>query len=844
MTLPSSGAISLSDIRTELSASGTISLNDTNVRTLSGKTTPSSTEIMPIDFYGKSAGGGGAPPPSPGAGCVIEGTKLTGLSTIITSGVATVTGRTSGGTVWGDNSYGYTSDSDFARAAVHAGILTAGQTGYVSFTSLGDKPGPFPGTTSNGVTTTYWPTNWCAVTLAASVVSPSSTYSFSSITTSINEGSSGTYGVSTTSVSSGTNLYWTVNHITTSNADFASDRGSLAIFSDVGSFIVSTIGDNTTEGAQTFTISIRTGSYTGPVVNTSSTITINDTSQGVPATVPGAPTIGVARSTGATSATVDFTAPASNGGAAITSYTAVSSPEGITGTLSQSGSGTITINGLTSSTPYTFTVYATNSVGNSPSSASSNQITTSAVPTVPGAPIIGIATKTGSTSATVSYTAPANNGGATITSYTAIAYLYPSGTSAGITGTLNQAGNGIITVTGLSPSTSYTFKVKATNSVGDSNLSGATSNITTDAATVLTVPPTPTIGAAISTGQTTATVSFTAPYLYGAYAITSYTAIAYLYPSGTSAGITGSVVESGGWGSINISGLTSGTSYTFKVKATNATGDSNLSADSNFITTTAAATVPGVPTIGAAIPTGQTTATVSYTAPTSDGGSVITSYTAQAYSYPSGTATGITNTLSQSGDGVITVSGLTASTSYTFKVRATNSVGNGSYSADSASMTTNAISTVPGAPTITGAVATGQTTADVSFSAPASNGGSPITSYTILSSPGGITSTLNQSGGGTFNVTGLTAGTSYTFTIKATNSVGDSSPSSASSSITTASAGPALGFDSGDSFSYLNDQGNLSPTSMDQLTDPDILVVIRRQKVQLHYLVQQNMLRR
>jgi hypothetical protein len=129
-------------------------------------------------------------------------------------------------------------------------------------------------------------------------------------------------------------------------------------------------------------------------------------------------------------------------------------------------------------------------------------------------------------------------------------------------------------------------------------------------------------------------------------------------------------------------------------------------------------------------------------------------------------------------------------------------------------MTTNAISTVPGAPTITGAVATGQTTADVSFSAPASNGGSPITSYTILSSPGGITSTLNQSGGGTFNVTGLTAGTSYTFTIKATNSVGDSSPSSASSSITTESAGPALGFDSGDSFSYLNDQGNLSPTSI------------------------------
>jgi hypothetical protein len=147
-------------------------------------------------------------------------------------------------------------------------------------------------------------------------------------------------------------------------------------------------------------------------------------------------------------------------------------------------------------------------------------------------------------------------------------------------------------------------------------------------------------------------------------------------------------------------------------------------------------------------------------------------------------------------------------------VRATNSVGNGSYSADSGSMTTNVVPTVPGAPTITGATVTGETTASVSFSAPASNGGSPITSYTILSSPGGITSTLSQAGGGTFNVTGLTAGRTYTFTVKATNAVGDSSPSSSSSSITTTSAGPALGFDNGAAFSYLNDQGNISPTSI------------------------------
>jgi hypothetical protein len=677
--LPSSGAISLSDIRTELTQSGTISLNDTAVRTLSGKTTPGSTEIMPTDFYGKS----NAPAPTP-------------------------------------------------------------------------------------------------------------TYSFQTYSSTINEGGSGAYYIATTLVGTGTTLYWTINHITTSDADFSSVSGSFTVNNNIGSFLVLPVADSSTEGSQTFTINIRTGSTSGSIVATSVTVTIEDTSQSAAATVPGAPTIGVATSTGSTSATVSFTAPASNGGATITSYTAVSSPEGITGTLSQAGSGTITVNGLTSNTPYTFTVYATNSVGNSPSSAPSNQITTSAVATVPGAPTIGVATSTGSTSATVSYTAPANNGGAGITSYTAIS------TPGDITGTLSQAGNGIITVTGLSPSTTYTFKVKATNSVGDSAYSSSTSSITTGSAA--TVPGAPTIGSVIATGQTTATVAFNAPASNGGAAITSYTAIS------TPGNITGTISQSGS-GTINITGLTAGTSYTFKVKATNSVGDSSYSADSSSITTTSAATVPGAPTIGAAIPTGTTTASVSFTAPSSDGGAAITSYTAIS------TPGNITGTGSSS---PITVSGLTASTSYTFKVRATNSVGNGSYSADSGSMTTNAISTVPGAPTITGATATGQTTADISFSAPASNGNSPITSYTILSSPGSITATLSQASGGTFNVTGLTAGTTYTFTVKATNAVGDSSPSSSSSSITTTSAGPTLEFSggAGGPFNYLNDQGNASPTSI------------------------------
>ena len=91
--------------------------------------------------------------------------------------------------------------------------------------------------------------------------------------------------------------------------------------------------------------------------------------------VPGAPTIGTAVLSG-TNVNVPFTQPADNGDDTITSYTATANPGGVNATLTQAGSGTITVTGLAVNTAFTFTVVATNSIGVSAASAASNSVTT------------------------------------------------------------------------------------------------------------------------------------------------------------------------------------------------------------------------------------------------------------------------------------------------------------------------------------------------------------------------------------------------------------------------------------------------------------------------------------
>ena len=128
----------------------------------------------------------------------------------------------------------------------------------------------------------------------------------------------------------------------------------------------------------------------------------------------------------------------------------------------------------------------------------------------------------------------------------------------------------------------------------------------------------------------------------------------------------------------------------------------------------------------------------------------------------------------------ITITGLQSSTQYTYTVTGTNNYGTAAASSASSAVTAT---TVPEAPSII-SVTGGAASVSVAFSANAT-GGSAITSYTITSSPGSITSTGSSS---PITVTGLTDGTAYTFTAKATNANGTSLESSSSSSVTPASS--------------------------------------------------------
>ncbi|WP_345866445.1 Ig-like domain-containing protein [Shewanella algae] len=434
-------------------------------------------------------------------------------------------------------------------------------------------------------------------------------------------------------------------------------------------------------------------------------------------TVPGAPIIGTASALDG-QAVVNFSAPASDGGSAITSYQVTSSPGGITASGANSPIG---VAGLTNGTSYTFTVQAINAVGTSSPSAPSNSVVPKANQTIsfnnPGAQDYG-------TTPTLAATA-----------------------SSGLTPVFSSTTTGVCTITA---SGTLTFVTTGNCSIdadqpGDSSYNAAptvTQGFTVNAV----VPGAPTSVNAVAS-DASATVSFSAPASTGGAAISSYTVTS--SPGGFTASGTASP--------LTVSGLSNGTDYSFTVSANNTAGTGPASSPSNTVTPKANQTIsfnnPGAQSFG-------TTPTLAATA-----------------------SSGLTPVFSSTTTGVCTI---TASGTLTFVTTGNCSIdadqtGDSSYNAAptvTQSFTVNAV--VPGAPTSVNAVAS-DASATVSFSAPASTGGAAISSYTVTSSPGGFTASGT---GSPLTVSGLSNGTDYSFTVSASNTAGTGPASSPSNTVT------------------------------------------------------------
>ena len=255
---------------------------------------------------------------------------------------------------------------------------------------------------------------------------------------------------------------------------------------------------------------------------------------------------------------LSWTAPGSDGGAAITGYRIeVSSGGSWTVAVADTGATATSrlMTGLTNGTGYQFRVAAINTAGVGPASADSTPITPR---TVPGAPT-GVSGIPGDAQVQLSWTAPGSDGGAAITGYRIEV-------SSGGSWTVAVADTGATAtsrlMTGLTNGTGYQFRVAAINTAGVGPASADSTPMTPR-----TVPGAPT-GVSGIPGDAQVQLSWTAPGSDGGAAITGYR-----IEVSSGGSWTVAVADTGATATSRLmTGLTNGTGYQFRVAAINTAG--------------------------------------------------------------------------------------------------------------------------------------------------------------------------------------------------------------------------------------------------------------------------------
>ena len=492
----------------------------------------------------------------------------------------------------------------------------------------------------------------------------------------------------------------------------------------------------------TYSVKIRAFNSLAGTASSMSSITTSDIQ-------PTAPTITGITPT-SSSLSVAFTA-GSNSGTAITKYQY--STDGGSTWADRTDSGTtaspLVITKLSSNTATSLSVNTSYSIKirayNSSSGIYSSAVSASTSNLVPNSPTSVTGTR-GDSSVVVNWTVPTDNGGSTITSYTATSS--PGSFTCNVTGASTTS----CTVTGLTNGTAYTFSVVATNSAGNSTSSTSSASVTP-----LTTPGAPTSVSATSNANTQSVITWSSPVSNGGAAITNYL-IEYSSNSGsswTAVSRTASTATS-----YTLTGLVNGTGYIFRIAAISSAGTGSYSTSS---ATATPSTTPGAPTSVSATANENAQSTITWTAPTSNGGAAIDYYKIQ-YS-PNG-STYLDQGVTVDGSATSYVAtGLTNGTGQYFKVAAHNASGLGSYSTATLFVIPKKTLGAAEAPTVT--PVTGDTTRlTVGFTKVASADRMRIRVYANTTDVSPL-KTIDSMATSSEVVTALTAGTDYWVSMQA-----------------------------------------------------------------------------
>ena len=456
-----------------------------------------------------------------------------------------------------------------------------------------------------------------------------------------------------------------------------------------------------------------------------------------------------------TSIKLTWTAPASNGGAAITGYRIQGSEVGSSWENliadTESADLAYTHSGIEPNSEWRYRLKAINSVGEGPWSETANAETDANKPTAPR--LVG-AEENGPDEIVVGWFKPSNDGGAPITGYRI--QTQPPGRNSWEALDSTDASTTLYRHTGLEPGSEWTYRVAATNKAGRGAWSSAVM-----ATTETTVPSVPRNLSVTTESSTEVRLTWTMPVTDGGLTLEGYR-IEYLADNNSWRSLVANT-NSMNTGYLH-GGLDPGSEWTYRVSAINSKG---VGPATNGISATTDAIPPGLPENVTAEADGAHAIIVTWNPPANDGGSAITKYQVEIFileewrllASPSGTRYRHT--------------GLDPESIYSYRVSAVNTAGRSEWSEPV--MGTSAKAT-PSKPLNLKAERDGANVIILTWDEPLTDGGYEIEGYEIRVQRPETTvwETLASTGSDamSYRHTGLPAGSLWVYQVRAINSFG------------------------------------------------------------------------